>query len=76
MSSSKIEPRKLATFSFPEDLDFDPSDYATGFSTIVGLASRCLDSREGTVNHDLLWSIIKLAENYHRELSLVSEVQR
>ncbi|MFT3961848.1 hypothetical protein [Propionivibrio sp.] len=76
MSSSHIEPRKLATFSFPEDLDFDPSDYATGFNTIASLASRCLNSRGGTVNHDLLWSIIKLSENYYRELSLVSEVQR
>ena len=67
--------RRLATFSFPEDLDFDLADYATGFTTITSLASRCLESGEGTVNHDLLWSIIKLSENYYRELNLVSEVK-
>lgn len=74
MSSPKT-PSRLVTFAVPEDLDFDPFDYATGFTTIASLASRCLDSGEGTVNHDLLWSIVRLSENYHRELNLVMEVK-
>lgn len=72
MSQSNT-PSKLVTFEVPEDFDFDPFEYAVGFQTIACLASRCMESGEGTVNHDLMWSIVRLSERFERELKSVRE---
>lgn len=50
---------------------FDPNEIACGLNTIGSLASRCLESGEGTVNHDLIWSIIKIAEQFERQIASV-----
>ena len=72
--NSPNTPSKLVTFSVPENLDLDPCEIACGFNTISSLASRCLDSGEGTVNHDLLWSIVKLAERFERDIASARRV--
>lgn len=72
MSSTNMT-SKLVTLAVPADFDFDPFEYAVGFQTIASLAARCLDSGEGTVNADLHWSIIRLAERFERELKSVRE---
>lgn len=61
--------RKIVTFSVPENVDIDPSEIACGLNTIGSLAARCLESGEGTVNHDLIWSIMRLAEHFERQIS-------
>ena len=61
--------RKLVTLSLPDNVDLDPGEIACGLNTIASLARRCLDSDEGTVNHDLLWTIIKLAERFELEIA-------
>lgn len=69
MSSSAF--RKMVTLSVPENSNFDPSDLACGLNTIGSLAGRCLGSGNGSDNDDLLWSIIKLAERFERDIASV-----
>lgn len=67
MSSSAF--RKIVALSVPENFDFDPCEIACGFDTIASLAGRCLGSDKGAENDDLLWSIIKLAERFERDVA-------
>ena len=69
MSSSAA--RKTVVFSIPENIDFDPVEIRCTLNTIASLASRCLDSGEGTVNHDLLWAIIKITERFEGDIKSV-----
>ena len=62
-------PRKIVTCSVPETVNLDPCEMACGLNTIGSLAARCLESGEGTVNHDLIWCIMKIAEGIELKIS-------
>lgn len=73
MSSFNI-PQKTLRISVPENIDLDPCDIACTLIMIAGLASRCLESGDSTVNDDLIWSIVKLSERLAREISSIRVV--
>lgn len=70
MSSSNAPQKQIRCF-VPEDFELDPCEIACGLSTIGSLAARCLESGEGTVNHDLIWSIMRIAEHFERQIASV-----
>ena len=61
--------RELITFSIPDNVDLNPGEVACGLNTITSLARRCLDAGVGTVNHGLLWIIIKLIKRFELEIA-------